>query len=109
MLISYAGWHGWQGREENISIGGRPKSSKEPNPLNQAKCEAQKRRGRIQRGKGQRGRGQERRGEAQEQGEERQVEEAQEEPQSKIPVQFYLFIDSFCLHLLLLISNKQIY
>ncbi|KAF8048114.1 hypothetical protein N665_2673s0005 [Sinapis alba] len=83
--------------EHVISIGARPKSSKEPNPLNQARRErdAQERggrqRGRGQRGRGQRGRG-EGRGEAHEQGEERQVEEAhhqeaQEEPQpqSKIP------------------------
>ncbi|KAF8112200.1 hypothetical protein N665_0066s0073 [Sinapis alba] len=86
--------------EHVISIGARPKSSKEPNPLNQARRErdAQERggrqRGRGQRGRGQRGRG-EGRGEAHEQEEERQVEEAHhqeaqeepqpQEPQSKIP------------------------
>ncbi|KAL0887054.1 hypothetical protein Bca101_011037 [Brassica carinata] len=77
--------------EDVISIGGRPKSSKEPNPLNQARRDARERGGGRQRGRGQRGRGQEGRGDAHEKGEERQVEQAPQqeaqlqEPQSKIP------------------------
>lgn len=82
--------------EDVISIGGRPKSSKEPNPLNQARRDARERGGGRQRGRGQRGRGQEGRGDAHEKGEERQVEQAPQqeaqlqEPQSKIPVRFLL-------------------
>ncbi|RID43375.1 hypothetical protein BRARA_I00238 [Brassica rapa] len=79
--------------EDVISIGAKPKSSKEPNPLNQARREreARERGGGRQRGRGQRGRGQEGIGEAHEEGEERQVEEAhqqeaQEEPQPQQPL-----------------------
>lgn len=74
------------------SIGGRPKGSKKPNPLNQAKRDREApRRGERQRGRGQKERGQEVRREAHEQEEEAQHEEVQPQPQSKIPVPFLYF------------------